>query len=87
MAMAALFAAMAAAMAVTVIGFGTWDHLPSQLSWASVETVAPFLSVLSLMLYGARRSRPDAVLLLSYPVWVTIAALNIALVRLNGPFA
>ena len=55
--------------------------------WAAVEAVALWLSVLSLVLYGARRSRLAMVMLLPYLAWVSIAlALNIAVVRLNGPF-
>lgn len=56
--------------------------------WAAVEAVALWLSVLSLVVHGARRSRVAASLLLPYLAWISIAlTLNIAVVRLNGPFA
>ena len=56
--------------------------------WAALEAIALWLSVLSLVLYGARRSRTAAILLLPYLAWMSIAlTLNIAVVHLNGPFA
>ena len=55
---------------------------------AAVEAVALWLSVLALVIYGARRTRIAAILLLPYLVWVGIALrLDIAVVQLNGPFA
>lgn len=55
--------------------------------WAAMEGIALWLSVLSLVVYGVRRSRTAALLLLPYLTWVTIAmTLNVAVVRLNGPF-
>ena len=56
--------------------------------WAAVEAVALWCSVLSLVMCGAMRSRVAPLLLLPYLAWVSIAlALNVAVVRLNGPFA
>ena len=56
--------------------------------WAALEAIALWLSVASLIAYGARRSRIAAILLLPYLAWVSIAlTLNVAIVRLNGPFA
>ena len=56
--------------------------------WAAVEAVALWLSVLSLVIYGIRRSRVSAILLLPYLAWVSVAlTLNVAVAHLNGPFA
>jgi tryptophan-rich sensory protein len=55
--------------------------------WALVELGLLWLSILALILWCAPRSRLAAWLLLPYLLWVTVAgALNLAVVRLNGPF-
>ncbi|QXM25256.1 tryptophan-rich sensory protein [Elioraea tepida] len=56
--------------------------------WALVEVVFLWLSVLLLILVLRRYSRTAALLLLPYLAWVGFAAvLNLAVVRLNAPFA
>jgi tryptophan-rich sensory protein len=55
--------------------------------WALIEVVFLWLSVLLLIVVLGRYSRLAAGLLLPYLAWVTFAgALNLASVRLNGPF-
>ncbi|MFS0737766.1 TspO/MBR family protein [Sphingomonas sp. 1P06PA] len=55
--------------------------------WALVEGVALWLSVAALVILCGRRSRLALALLLPYLAWVGVAlALNLAVVRLNGPF-
>jgi tryptophan-rich sensory protein len=52
--------------------------------WALVEVVLLWLSILALIVYLARRSRPASLILLPYLAWVTFAgALNAAVVALN----
>ena len=56
--------------------------------WAAIAAIALWISVLSLVGYGARHSRAAAIILLPYLAWVSVAVtLNVAVVRLNGPFA
>lgn len=55
--------------------------------WALLEVVLLWLSVLLLMIVTGRHSTMARWLLLPYLVWVAFAAwLNLAIVRLNGPF-
>jgi len=55
--------------------------------WSQFEVVALWLSIATLMVFVGRWSRGAAALLTPYLVWVSIAAaLNVAVVRLNGPF-
>ncbi len=55
--------------------------------WALIEVVFLWLSIAALIAGLWRISRWASVLLLPYLVWVSIAtALNLATVRLNGPF-
>lgn len=55
--------------------------------WALVELVFLWVSLLVMMIWCGRRSRLAPWLLLPYIIWVTIAGLlNMAVVRLNGPF-
>lgn len=55
--------------------------------WALVEVAFLWLSVVSLIIFTARRSRVSAGLLAPYLIWVSIAAvLNLDVVRLNAPF-
>jgi tryptophan-rich sensory protein len=55
--------------------------------WSQIEVIALWLSIAALMVFVGRWSRGAAALLAPYLVWVSIAAaLNVAVVRLNGPF-
>jgi tryptophan-rich sensory protein len=55
--------------------------------WALREVMFLWLSVLLLIIVLARYSRPSGWLLAPYLLWVSFAALlNLATVRLNGPF-
>jgi tryptophan-rich sensory protein len=55
--------------------------------WALVEVVLLWLSIVALMVVVARVSLYATLLLLAYLAWVSFAAvLNLAVVRLNGPF-
>ncbi len=56
--------------------------------WAFAEVIVLWLSILAIILYVVRFSRPAAALLLPYLGWVSFAAaLNWAVVQLNAPFA
>lgn len=56
--------------------------------WALIEVVALWLSVALLIVVIWRRSMTGAVLLIPYLLWVTFAGyLNMAIVKLNGPFS
>ncbi|MCX7373132.1 MAG: tryptophan-rich sensory protein [Alphaproteobacteria bacterium] len=56
--------------------------------WALVEVVVLWLSVVGLTLVTARFNRVAPWLLVPYLLWVGFAGvLNLAIVRLNGPFA
>ena len=55
--------------------------------WALIEVVALWLSILALIVGLWRLSRWASLLLITYWVWVSIAAvLNWQTVQLNGPF-
>jgi tryptophan-rich sensory protein len=55
--------------------------------WALAELVLLWLSILAMILWTRSRSRIAPWLLLPYLLWVTLAGfLNLAVVRLNGPF-
>lgn len=55
--------------------------------WALVELLFLWASILALMLWTRRHARLAPWLLLPYLLWVTLAGfLNLAIVRLNGPF-
>ena len=55
--------------------------------WALIEVGFLWLTILFLIVYLARFSRPSAWLLAPYLAWVSFAAaLNLAVVRLNSPF-
>jgi tryptophan-rich sensory protein len=55
--------------------------------WALAEVAMLWLSILSLILYCGRLRRRTIGLLLPYLLWVSFAAaLNAAIVELNGPF-
>lgn len=56
--------------------------------WALIEVVGLWLSVAALIVIVWRRSMTGAALLLPYLLWVTFAGyLNMAIVKLNGPFS
>jgi tryptophan-rich sensory protein len=67
-----------------------WSALYFKLQrpdWALVEVVFLWLSIVALILALWRLSRWASAWLLSYLLWVSIAAvLNYETVRLNGPF-
>lgn len=55
--------------------------------WALLEVVPLWFSILVVMWLAARHDRVAAWLILPYLPWVSFAAvLNLAIVRLNGPF-
>jgi tryptophan-rich sensory protein len=55
--------------------------------WALVEVGFLWLSILALIVRLAPISRIASLMLAPYLIWVTIAAaLNLSVVRLNGPF-
>lgn len=55
--------------------------------WALIEVLTLWLSVAALIVFIWRRSMTGATLLVPYLMWVTFAGyLNMAIVRLNGPF-
>jgi tryptophan-rich sensory protein len=55
--------------------------------WAFIEVLLLWLSILALIAYCGRYSRAAALLFLPYLAWVSFAAaLNWAVVDLNGPF-
>lgn len=68
-----------------------WSALYFKLQrpdWALYEVGLLWLSVLALILGLWQITRWASLLLLPYAVWVAVAAaLNLATVRLNGPFA
>lgn len=55
--------------------------------WALAEVALLWLSILALMVHVRHAAPRAALLLLLYLLWVSLAAaLNAAIVRLNGPF-
>jgi tryptophan-rich sensory protein len=55
--------------------------------WALVEIVPLWLSILAMILLAVRHDRLGGWLIVPYISWVSFAgALNLAIVRLNGPF-
>ena len=55
--------------------------------WALAEVATLWLSVLALIVFFLRFSKLAALVLIPYLAWVAFAAyLNLAVVRLNGPF-
>lgn len=55
--------------------------------WAVIEVALLWLSIVALIVVCGRHSRPAALLLLPYLLWVSIASvLNWQVVQLNGPF-
>lgn len=68
----------------------TWSFLFFRMQrpdLALYEMVALWLSIAGLILFCGRFSKPAALLLVPYLIWVTVAgALNWQVVQLNGPF-
>lgn len=68
----------------------TWSMIFFRIQrpdWAFVEVLLLWLSILALIMYCGRYSRSAALLFTPYLIWVTFAAaLNWAVVDLNGPF-
>ncbi len=68
----------------------TWSGLYFKLQrpdWALFEVVFLWLSILALIMGLWRMSRWASLLLITYWIWVSIAAvLNVQTVMLNGPF-
>jgi len=68
----------------------TWSLLFIRLQrpdWAFVEVTFLWVSILAMILYCARFSRGASMLLVPYLAWVSVAAaLNWAVIELNGPF-
>ncbi|MEO1020506.1 MAG: TspO/MBR family protein [Pseudomonadota bacterium] len=55
--------------------------------WSGIEVLLLWLSILVLIIFIGRFSRPAALLLIPYLLWVSFAAaLNWAVVGLNAPF-
>ena len=68
----------------------TWSMLFFRIQrpdWAFIEVLLLWLSILALVVYSARLSKPAAILFMPYLIWMTFAAAsNWAIVELNGPF-
>ena len=68
-----------------------WSALYFKLQrpdWALIEVVFLWLSIVALIVGLWRTSRRASLLLVPYVLWVSVAAaLNLATVELNGPFA
>ncbi len=68
----------------------TWSMIFFRIQrpdWAFIEVLLLWLSILALVVYCGRYSRSAALLFLPYLAWVSFAAaLNWAVVDLNGPF-
>ena len=68
----------------------TWSMIFFRIQrpdWAFIEVLLLWLSILALVVYCGRYSKASALLFLPYLGWVTFAAaLNWAVVELNGPF-
>lgn len=63
--------------------FFTWQRP----DWALLEIIPLWLSILAMILLTARHDRVAAWCIIPYLAWVSFAgALNIVIVRLNGPF-
>lgn len=68
----------------------TWSMIFFRIQrpdWAFIEVLLLWLSIVALVFYCGRYSRTAGLLFLPYLLWVTFtAALNWAVVDLNGPF-
>lgn len=68
----------------------TWSMIFFRIQrpdWAFIEVLLLWLSILALIMYSWRVSKSAALLFVPYLAWVTFAAaLNWAVVDLNGPF-
>ncbi|WP_132254566.1 TspO/MBR family protein [Methylobacterium segetis] len=83
-------AVLLAAYAVNAVLNIAWSGLffrAERPDWALLDIALLWLSILALILVSLPLSLKAALLLLPYLGWVGIAAcLNLAIVRLNGPF-
>jgi translocator protein len=79
--------ALAANGAINV--FWSWLFFKARRpDWALAEVVLLWLSIVLLILIARRHDVIAALLLVPYLLWVAFAAsLNLAVVRLNGPFS
>ena len=68
----------------------TWSMIFFRIQrpdWAFIEVMLLWLSILAMIVYCGRHSKSSAALFTPYLLWVTFAAaLNWAVVDLNGPF-
>ncbi|MCU0889340.1 MAG: tryptophan-rich sensory protein [Rubritepida sp.] len=82
--------ALVAAFAVNGLLNALWSLLFFTLErpdLALIEIVPLWLSILAMILLAARHDRAAAWLIVPYIAWVSFAGfLNLAIVRLNGPF-
>jgi translocator protein len=80
-------AALAANGAINV--FWSWLFFKARRpDWALAEVVLLWLSIVLLIVLARRHDMVAALLLVPYLLWVAFAAsLNVAVVRLNAPFA
>ena len=84
---AAWLCALAANGALNVLWSGLFFKA-RRPDWALAEVVLLWLSILLLVLLARRHDAVAALLLVPYLLWVVFAAsLNLAVVRLNGPFS
>jgi benzodiazapine receptor len=80
-------AALAANGALNI--FWSWLFFKARRpDWALAEVVLLWLSIVLLIVIARRHDLIAALLLVPYLLWVALAAsLNLAVVRLNGPFS
>jgi tryptophan-rich sensory protein len=79
--------ALFAVNAVLNVGWSLLFFRLHRPDWSLIEVVALWLAIAVMMFALAPLSRLASALLLPYLLWVSFAAtLNLAVVRLNGPF-
>lgn len=83
--------ALIIAFAINVVLNMAWSYVFFTLrrpDWALIEVAIFWISIVAVIAVASRSSTVAAALLAPYLVWVTIAsALNLAIVRRNGPFS